>query len=99
MVKAKLSLVFHSHSGFSIRLFVALRLTLVYQFLSSGNAQFHFYFSAFQIHAKRDEGQPLFLRFSDKLADFFLVQQQLSGPCRIVVIPVAVGVRADVAVE
>ena len=96
---ARFSAVFHGCSRFAISLFAALRLAFVDQLLAPGYADLDFYSASFQIYAERYQRQPLFLCLSNELSNFPLMQQQLPGPCRIVILAVAMRIRADVAVE
>ena len=85
--------------SFLIRRPSSLGLPFVPKLLAFGQGQLHFHFAVLEVHADWDQRQSLLLGFTDQLADFFFVHQQLTGAQRGVVMDVAVLVGADVGVE
>src|SRR5439155_24424044 len=76
-----------------------LGLAFVPELLALGHRKFNLYSAIFEVHTRGDERQPPLLRFTDQLANFFFMHEQLAGTQRSVVEDVAMLVRPDVAVK
>jgi hypothetical protein len=67
--------------------------------LALGQPKFDFSLTALgEIDAERNECEALLLCLAEQLVDFFLMQEQLAHPDRVMIHDVAVTVRTDVAV-
>src|SRR5207247_7813397 len=76
-----------------------LGLSFVPDLLAFGQREFNLYSAIFEVHTRGDERQPPLLRFTDQLANFFFMHEQLAGTQRSVVEDVAMLVGPDVAVK
>src|SRR5580698_1674095 len=89
----------HSRTSLGFHFPRALGFALVVQFLSLCDGQFHFDVPAFQVHLGDNQREPFFTRFSQQFVDLFSMEQQLAPPGRLMVLPVAMRILADVGVQ
>src|SRR5262249_5567470 len=85
--------------GFFIWGTAAFGFTLIPELFAFGECKFHFHTTILEVQAGRNQREALLLSLSDQLADFVLVDKQLTGPERGVVEDVAVIVGTDVSIQ
>ena len=90
---------FYHCAGFAVGFALFFGLALVVKLLSLGDGEFDLDASILQIHLRGNKRQALFLNLAGELVDLSPMQQQFSRPCGLVVVAIAVTVRADVNVH
>jgi len=89
----------HDAVYFPFGFFFLDRVPFVKGLLAFCEADQHLGPAANEIDLERDERETLLRHFPGKLADLFLMQQELARPERVVVRQIALGIVADVPVQ
>ncbi len=85
--------------GFLIQSLLARNLALVVKLAALGQREFTFKSTVLQINAERNKCEPLLHSLSDQAPDLRSIQQEFSGPERIVIRVITVRIGADMTIE